>query len=264
MSMVAKVAAVGLFVVAGPAWADSPFDGTWKVDLSTAQITGKPERFQVKNGTYSCQTCQPTPYSIPADGQYHRVAGRPYWDELSVTPNGDNAATFSFKKGGRVISTNTMTVSADGRTLTSVSHNTNNGGNVPVDATSSMIRVGTPMAGAHAISGAWQPQVATSVSDAALTMKMRLTGNQFHQEIGLGETLDATIGGSYAVNVGDPGKTMTKVERAGPRALRFTDMRGGRVINIQTLTVAADGKSIASIARDPTTGNTTRGTALRQ
>ena len=263
MPIMLKTAIAGLLVLAAPALAD-PFDGTWKGDLSTAQMNEPPSRYSIVNGTYSCQTCQPSPYSIPADGAYHRVAGRPYWDELSVTVVDDHTVGFSFKKDGRVVSTNTNTISADGRTMTTAAHNTNNGGGVPVDATGSATRVGAAVTGAHLISGSWQFKPATSVSDAALTITMRVTGNSFHQETGLGESLDATIGGAYALNQRDPGHTMTKVERLGPRALRFTDMNNNRVTGVTTWTVAADGRTIASIYRDPQTGGTTRAVLRKQ
>ena len=253
-----KAGVAGLLLLAAPALADSPFDGRWKGDLASAQITQRPDRFQIKDGTYSCQTCTPTPYSVAADGQYHRVAGRPYWDELAVTVVDDHRTNFSFKKDGRVVSENSYTVSADGRSLATTAHNTNNGGGVAVDSAGSATRVGAPVAGANLLSGAWQFAAASSISDAALTITMRLDGNRYHQETGLGESLDAVIGGPYALNARDPGRTMTKVERVGPRALRFTDMNGGRVTGVSTWTVSADGQTLTSVGRDPQTGGTSR------
>lgn len=263
MPMMLKAGVAGLLFLAAPALAD-PFDGTWKGDLSTAQMTEPPSRYSIISGIYSCQTCQPTPYSLPADGAFHRVGGRPYWDELSVAVVDDHNVRFSFKKDGQVVSTSTNTISADGRMITVVSHNTNNGGGVAVDATSTGTRVGAPMRGAHLLSGSWQFKPATSISEAALTVTMRVVGNRFHQETGLGETLDATIGGRYALNQRDPGKTMTKVQRLGPRVLRFTDMNAGRVTGVTTWTVAADGRTIASVARNPQTGGTFRATLRKQ
>ncbi len=46
-----------------------------------------------------------------------------------------------------------------------------------------------------------------------------------HLKTGLGQTLEAKVGGDYAPDVGDPGKTMTKVTQLGPRTLQLTDMR---------------------------------------
>lgn len=246
----------GLVLAASPALADSPFDGTWKAKLDSMKRVAKPDTMMLKNGTFTCQTCQPKPYSVPADGQFHAVAGRPYWDEIAINAVDDHSLKLQFRKAGTIISTSTQTVSADGRTMTTVSHNTNNGGNVPIDATGTATRVGAAVTGAHLASGSWDVKPATQVSDAALTMKIKVDGNKFHQEVGLGESLDATIGGAYALNQGDPGKTMTKVERLGPRSLRMTDMRGGKVVNVATYTVAADGTTINGSYRDPQTGET--------
>ena len=264
MPSLLKLAAATLLLSAAPALADSPFDGTWKAQVSSLKVTAKPDVFSIKNGVYVCKTCQPSAYSVPADGKFHAVAGRPYWDEIAVTAVDDHNARIEFKKGGTLVSTNTDTVSADGMTLTTTNHNTNNGGNVAVDAAGRATRVGAPVAGAHLVSGSWQFAPATSVSDAALTMTLKVDGDRLHQVSGLGETLDATIGGAYAINQGDPGKTMTKAERAGPRALKLTDMRGGKVVQVATYTVSDDGTTLTGNWTDPTDGSTGGFTAMKQ
>lgn len=262
-TMLWKLGAVGLLFAAAPALADSPFDGTWKARLDSMKMIAKPDRFSIKDGVYSCQSCLPAPYSIPADGKYHRVAGKDYWDELAVTVVDDRSIGMSFKKAGAVISTNTQSVSADGMTLTGTARNTNNGGNVPIDSTRVTSRVGAPVAGAHLISGSWQAAPASSVSEAAMTVSIKIDGDRFHQVTGMGETLDATIGGPFTPVVGDPGKTMTKVERLGPRSIRTTDMRGGKVVDVSTFTVSADGATLTGSWRDPVSGATGGFTAVK-
>ena len=262
MSKLYKLAVAGLLSVTTPAWADSPFDGTWKARLDTVQVQSKPEVFSIKGGVYDCRTCLPA-YSIPADGKYHKVAGKDYWDELAVTVVDDHSIGMSFKKAGKVISTNSATVSPDGNSLITAAHNTNNGGGVPVDSKGSATRVGQPMPGAHLYSGQWQFAAASAMSDAAMTVSMKIDGSRLHQVTGLGEKLDATIDGAYAPNQGDPGKTMTKVERLGPRSLKMTDMRGGKVTSITTYTVSDDGTTLTGRFTDPQDGSTGGFTAVK-
>lgn len=253
--------ALPLLLAAAPAAAQSPFDGTWKADLSSMNIQSKPDSFAIKNGTFSCSTCIPA-YSVAADGKFHAVKGKDYWDELAVTVVDDHHVKYGYRKGGKLVSEATATVSADGNTLTRTGHDVNNGGNVPIDATGSVARVGAPVPGAHLISGDWQPKPATSVSDAALTMTLAVKNGMVDLKSGLGETLHAKIGGDYALNQGDPGKTMTKVEQPAPDTLRMTDMRGGKVVQVTTYTVGGDGMLKGSWT-DPQTGATGGFTAKR-
>jgi hypothetical protein len=257
-----KPGVAGLLFLAAPALAESPFDGTWKARVDSMQLQSKPDSFSLRNGIYDCRTCIPA-FSVPADGKYHKVAGKDYWNEVAVTVVDDHSIGMSFRKAGKVISTNAATVSADGMAMTTTAHNTNNGGNVPVDSKGSATRVGQPMPGAHLYSGQWQFAPASSVSDAAMTVSLKVDGNHLHQATGLGETLDATIGGAYALNQGDPGKTMTKVERIGPRSLKMTDMRGGKVTSVTTYTVSDDGTTLIGKFSDTQDGSTGGFTAVK-
>ena len=81
---------------------------------------------------------------------------------------------------------------------------------------------------------------------------------------GMKESLDATFGGPFVVNAGDPGKTMTKAERLAPDVIRLTDMHGGKVTGVSTYTVSADGQSITSEWTDPRDGAHGRTVARKQ
>ncbi len=258
-----RLATTALLLAAAPALADSPWDGTWKIRTDSMTMAGKPDRFQIKNGVYSCSTCIPA-YSVATDGAFHHVAGKDYWDEVAIKVVDDHRADYTYRRAGKVVSVNSETVSADGNTLTMTAHNTNNGGSVPIDSTATATRVGAPMTGAHLISGVWQEQRPSSVSDAALLMTIKVEGKTLHMTSPMRETLDAPIGGAYTLNVGDPGRTMTKVEQPGPRTMKFTDMRAGKVVNTSAFVLSADGNTIAAKSTDPRTGNTSTAVAVRQ
>lgn len=254
--------AASLLLAAAPAGAQSPFNGAWKGSLASASVQGKPDRFKIVDGVYSCASCIPA-WSAPADGAYHHVAGKDYWDEASITVVDDHTVKYSYRKAGKVIGENLVVASADGMTLTNTSHNTNNAAGTPVDAVATETRVGTPIAGAHIVSGDWKFAPATSISDAALTMTISVENGALHMKSGTGETIDAKIGGGYAPNVGDPGGTVTKVAQLGPRTLQLTDLRGGKVVQVSTYTVGADGVLKGSW-KDPRNGDTGTFTAIKQ
>jgi hypothetical protein len=67
----------------GLAMAQSAFDGTWKLDLKTAQFPKKPDVYLLQDGMYHCKTCVPS-IDVKADGQDQKVVGQPYFDMMSV------------------------------------------------------------------------------------------------------------------------------------------------------------------------------------
>lgn len=262
-TMLWKLAAGGLLFAAAPAFAQSPFDGTWKAQVTSMKNKSKPQTYALQGSTYRCVTCTPS-YSVPADGQFHKVTGMDYWDEVAVATPDDRTVTYQFKRAGQVVANNSSTISADGMTLATVSTNTNNGAGVPIETKGSAVRVGKPTPGAHMLSGSWSFAPPTAVSDAGMTMTMKTEGDMLHMTSPMGETLHAKIGGDYALNEGDPGKTMTKIERVGPRVLKLTDMRGGKIVGTMMITVAADGKTLTGENRNTLTGGTSSFVAVKQ
>ena len=250
--------------LAAPAVAQSPFDGTWRVDLASATVDAKPNEFRLAGGTYACATCLPF-YSVKADGAFHAVRDRPYWDEVAVSAVDPRTIAYRYRKNGTVVSETTQALSADGNSLNIRVRNTNNGAGAAVDSTAMLTRVGPAPAGAHAASGQWKAAPATSSSDAALTFVVKIEGDRLHfASPGMGESLDATFGGPFVLNAGDPGKTMTKAERLAPNVFRLTDMQLGKVTGVTTYTVAADGQTITGDWTDPRNGAKGRTAARRQ
>ena len=39
--------------------AQSPLDGTWKIDMSKVNFPKDPDTYELLNGTYQCMTCVP-------------------------------------------------------------------------------------------------------------------------------------------------------------------------------------------------------------
>ena len=252
-------------LLATPAFAASPFDGTWKGDPKSAVLDMKPDEFALKDGTYTCKTCQP-PYSTKADGQFHAVADRPYWDDVAITIVNDREVKMQMRKAGKPVAENVRTVSADGMTLTVAMNSSANGAGTPVVQSSVQTRVGAPVPGAHLVSGAWRVEPKqTDVSENALMLTLKIDGGRLHMTSPLGETLDAKLGGDFAPNVNDPGKTMTKAALLAPDKLELTDRSAaGKVTQVTTYTVSADGKRIDAAWTDPRNGAKGTFVAMKQ
>src|SRR5208283_1442096 len=98
-------------------WAQSPFDGTWKVDLSKSKFPTKPDELLLKDGMFECKTCKPE-VKIKADGQFQPVSGHPYYDKMMVKVVDDKHVESATTKDGKDMAKESRTVSDDGNTMT--------------------------------------------------------------------------------------------------------------------------------------------------
>jgi hypothetical protein len=115
MMRLAAVLLLGTFA-ASPAFAQSPFDGTWKTDLSSLTMPKKPDVFALSHGTYSCDSCDPR-IAVPADGARHRVTGHRYYNQVAVDAVNGHTVRVRRYVNGRIMFFEEMTVAPDGKTL---------------------------------------------------------------------------------------------------------------------------------------------------
>ena len=228
-------------------------NGTWKADLASLKFEGKPDEFLLQGGTYKCNTCIP-PLTAAADGQFHPVADRPYYDSLSVKVVDDRTVEFRRRKGDKEVSNNTLQVSEDGNVLTNKFHDATTPNAPPIDGSATLNRAGPAPAGAHAISGQWTPQRIGEYSEDALNMTYAIDGNKVTQS-SAGQGYTAELGGPAVAVQGDAGGTMVAVAREGNNGLRETYTRDGKEVGITTIVPNADGASLTVTSTDPRDGS---------
>jgi len=61
------------------ALAHGALDGTWKTNVESLQMTGKPDNYLLADGEYTCSSCSPE-LKVKADGAPHKVSGHAYYD----------------------------------------------------------------------------------------------------------------------------------------------------------------------------------------
>ena len=233
---------------AGAASLDA-LNGTWKVDLASLKFEQKPNEFVLKDGNYSCATCIP-PLTAVADGAYHPVADRPYYDSLQIKVVDDRTVEFRRKKGDKEVSSTVFSVSEDGNTLTAKFVDATTPNSPPVEGTTTSTRAGPAPEGAHAISGKWTPDKFADYSEQALDISYTVSGNTVSQT-SQGQTWTAEIGGPAVAIQNDPGGTMVAVAREGENGLKETYTRDGKEVGVTTVVPSADGKSFAFTNIDP-------------
>ena len=245
------------------AMAQSAFDGTWKIDIKTAQFPKKPDVYLLQDGMYHCRTCAPA-IDVKADGQDQKVAGHPYYDMVSVKVVDDHTVEITNKKNGRMVATAKNTVSADGNTLTFEFSDSSATNADPVTGKGEEMRVAKGPAGAHAISGSWRTTKVDTVSDNGLFFTYKVEGDSLSMTTPTGQSYTAKLDGTEAPYKGDPGTSSVSVKRVDKNTFEETDKRDGKVISVARITISADGKSMTIAVDDKLHGTTMRFVAAKQ
>jgi hypothetical protein len=243
-------------------WAQSPFDGTWKVDLSKSKFPKKPDEYLLKDGMYECKTCKPE-IKIKADGQMQPVSGHPYMDMMSVKVVDDKHVETASTKGGKDAAKESISVSDDGNTLTNSWTYYGNPTGGPISGKDTYSRVGKAPAGANAISGSWRQEKGDVATADALIFSFKGSGDSLSYSTPTGQSYDAKLDGKDVPYVGDPGTTSVSLKRIGD-SIEETDKRDGKVISVAKMTVSADGKTMTIAVDDKLHGSTATYIAEKQ
>jgi hypothetical protein len=240
------------------AFAASPFDGNWKVNLSHVQVSKKPDVYVITATSYTCSSCGPA-YTVKADGTDQKVTGHDY-DTIAVTVTSTSVTTVG-KLKGKTLFTAKDTVSADGKTVTE--DFTSNSGSQPIEFKATYTQVTPPAAGENALSGSWVQSKVSSASDAALAETLGMTddGFTFSQN---GQSYDAKFDGKKYPITGDPTGTMVTLKKLGPSSVEESDYQKGKLVDVERMTVTADGKTLHVVDHNIRTDRTTRYTADKQ
>jgi hypothetical protein len=263
MKRLLLLAPLGALLFATPAAsAQSPFDGTWKVDMNKVTFPQKPDVYLLQDGMYSCKTCTP-PYTVKADGTDQPVTGQPYFDTAAIKVVSDHEIKETHKKGGKTVGTADIVVSADGKTATVTFTDSSNSSGAPVMGKGVSTLVTKGPAGSHAVSGSWREEKMESLSDNAIVWTYKVNGNQVTMTNPTGQSYTATFNGPDAPMKGDPGITSVSVKKTG-NMLEETDKRDGKVIGVFKVTVGADGKTAKASYMDSLQNRTTQFDAVKQ
>jgi hypothetical protein len=235
------------------------FNGTWKTDVSSIKMDTKPDQYLLKAGQFSCPTCTP-PIAIAADGAFHPVS-RPYADQMSVKVDDDHNVTRTNQKGGKTTYQQKFTVSPDGNTLTIAFNDTS--GSKPVTGSFTESRAAPAPSGSHAISGSWKPEKLSNMSDEGLLITFNADSDMLHMSTPSGVGYDAKLDGTETPLKGDIGGTTVSVKKLADGSYQETDKRGGKVVDVVTMTVGPDGK-LAFKDENKQNGSTTSSVANKQ
>jgi hypothetical protein len=245
------------------AMAQSALDGTWKVDLSKAQMPQKPDVIVLQDGMYHCKTCVP-PFDIKADGQDQKVTGHPYYDTVSIKVVDDRTIEETDKKDGKTVITSKTMVAPDGKTATFEFSDSSATNGAPVTGNGETTQVANGPAGSHAVSGSWRTSKLENMSDNGITITYKVDGDTLNMTSPTGQSYSAKLDGTDSPYKGDPGTTSVSVKSMGKNAIEETDKRDGKVISVARISVGPDGKTVTIAVSDKLHGTTSQFVAEKQ
>jgi hypothetical protein len=234
-----------------PTLAAEPFTGTWKEDITAEKYSGKPTRVELMNGTYKCLSCNP-PITMKADGkdQPWTMDADPGIDRRSMRIVDDHSIETAFKMAEKVLTKRMDTVSPDGMTKTSEYITYRGASDKPVISTSTMKRVGKPIAGAHLISGSWVPDKTLKESENGLLVTYEQTADGLKMTAPTGEHYEAKFDGKEYPVSGSAAPSRVILKRVNSRIIEKTDKNGTKVAAATRMTVSVDGRTITAEYHD--------------
>lgn len=261
--MKAMFLGAALAVLAAPAAAQTGFDGTYKVDIGSAQLPDKPLNRALKGGVYHCD-CD-IPMTVPADGAWHKVTGRPRVDSLRVIVIGDDGLRIEGRQGEKLVYATTDQVSADGMVNNWTNTDFTPVSGEPLKASGQDKRVGAaPAKGLHKINGGWVTSTdGLKVDPAGLTVVMKSVPGGMSVTIGTGETYQAQFGGPAVPITNDAPGTMVRLRQISATSFAEEISRNGKPIALNTFVAAPDG-SIAVTSQNPIQNTKTSYKLIRQ
>lgn len=230
------------------ALAQSAFNGTWKTDISSIKSSGEPLVIHLKDGMY--ETNSHPPIKVKADGADHAVKGHPGFDTVAIEVVNDHSIKETEKKGGKLVAEVTVTVTPDGKTANYAYTSYTSTGTANGKGVAERVAKGAP--GSNAVAGQWKFGHMESASANGLTATYKVEGDAITFNDPTGAAYTAKINGKaapYTSGMGVSGITVA-VKRMGKDSLRETWYRDGKETGYDTMTVAADGKTMTTTNHD--------------
>jgi len=238
-----------------PTWAQSPFDGTWKIDLSKTKQPTRPDVYLLQDGQFQCLTCDPA-IDVKADGSDQSITGEECYNTVRIRVLSDQTIEEIDKRNGKTMRTLRIEVSPSNKEATFKLTDMCNQKAVPVRVRWLAQRVAPAPAGAHVVSGSWRTTKQESASENALLVTLKLENNSFTFLDPTGQGYSANLDGTQAPFTGGSGKTTVSVKRLGANSVEETDFKDGKAFRITVFTVAVDGETMAATITDLPQENT--------
>jgi len=226
--------------------ADLPYAGKWKINLAKSDFGQTTITFEnLPSGEWQ-STAYGITYKFKMDGKGYPdgMGGTAAWKAIDA-----NTWELVARANGKVTGTDSLKLSADGKTLTdSAKQMKANGGSM--ESTTVYQRV----SGGPSLAGKWKTQKVSGAS-GVVEMTPSGTGGLILKDLDMGMSCDAKLDGKDYPCTGPmlpPGFTVAMKNAA--QSLDLTVKKDGKTFVNSTYTVSADGKSMTETGTMPIGG----------
>ena len=235
---IVAVCALVLAFAGGLAAAENPFAGTWKLNPAKSKLTGDTMKFEkTPSGEIRC-SASGTTYTFKVDGKEYTG---PFGEAIVWKQIDDHTWQTTYKQKGILISTDTSSLSPDGKTITVVSKGTK-----PNGATFQDTVVYERISGDKGLLGGWRDKEVKI--NSLITMDIKPSGQDgllFTSE-GYKWTCDAKFDGKDYTVTGPtiPAGITVTLKHTGPRSFEMLAKKNGKPLSRDTYTVSRDGRTL--------------------
>jgi hypothetical protein len=219
---------------------DTPFAGTWKLNLDKSKLIGDTVTFTSADDAMRI-TANGESYEFKADGSENKTRfGTAAWKKID-----DKCWEETDKVNGRLDSKTTWTLADDGKTLTERSTGDKPGGG-SCDDTSIYVRT----AGMRGLAGTWKDKEFKVSSPSLLLLSDIENGLSVEEpdfKVKATGKFDGKPGNVEGPTI-PPGASFF-LTKAGARSFKMTRTQSGKPFDMSTWTVSADGKSMTVVTQ---------------
>jgi len=235
-------ASKSLFLIAAAAVAltaaEAPYAGKWKMNPAKSDFGETTVTYEQLNSGEIQGTADGLTFKFKTDGKDYPNpwGGTGAWKSVNA-----NTWTVEQKINGKLVTTDTMTVSADGKTLTVNSKGTKPNGEA-IDDTTVMQRV----SGASGLFGKWKTKNLKSSSPSVLELTPVGTDGLTIKVVDVNMTCECKFDGKdHACSGPTLGAGWTVVlSKSGANGFEMTSKKDGKALYKSTYAVSADGKTL--------------------
>jgi hypothetical protein len=235
-----------LLTCVSTAAAQNPFTGTWKVNQEKSELTGDTLKFGPAEGQAMVVTAGGISYSFRTDGANYAMPS----GDLAIwrQPSPDTWTTEYRKRDGKLLSSDSWKLSADGKNLSLTTSGVKANGDLYTNTRDYVRTEGT-----EGLIGSWKSTgVKLSSPNELVIQEAGMDGLTLKipaQKV----TCTANFSGKDAPVEGPdvPTGLRLSVTRTGPSTFRLVRKLNGSVISSQVYTVSTDGQTMTAVGGAP-------------
>jgi hypothetical protein len=234
-SLLATFSLVLCMAAGQTAAAQSPFAGTWKINLEKSQLAGDTMKFGPAVEQSIELVAGGMTYSFRTDGKPYAM---PSGDVAIWRENGPGSWTTEYRKiDNKLLSTDTLKLSSDGVTLTVTTSGVKANGDLFNDTATYQRTAGTA-----GLMGSWKSTEVKPGSPNEMTIQAVGIERMIFKIPAIKATCEADFDGKDAVVQGPdiPSGLRLVLTRTGPYSFKLVQKLNGSVVNSSVYTVAAD------------------------